>query len=217
MPETVIQIDPTQLSEVQHALGFVRNGVPRALSSAVNKTGAWVKTRTLRAITSSLAIKRRDIDANKAGAHRFGGVLLTKGSASRPSARVFVTGRRIPLYRLDVRPAEPPSRKGVSWRVWKGGGRTTVKQALFVARMPSGHMGVFKRRAATSPKHGLPIQEAFGPSIPIVALRRPEFGQLLQVDASGYLAQQLDSQVDRLLKRPKSPPPAESLTDEGGD
>lgn len=188
MTQIAIQLDKDQLADLRRTLRDVPNGVDRAMKSAVRRTTAQVKTRVLKAITSDLNIKRKDIDADKGG-HRFGGV---RSRVRGDSGYVSVTGRRVPLFRFGAK----QTKRGVTYRVRKAGGRTMVRSS-FVARMGSGHEGVFKRLG----KSRLPIQELFGPSIPQVALTSPSLQSNMEIDAAEMLRANIASQVDRLLAR----------------
>jgi len=93
----------------------------------------------------------------------------------RPTATLQATGRRIPLYDFT--------------RQRKLRGRPTGKGAVpgaFIARMASGHVGIFKRVGKSRsrkglPPHapGLPITELFGPSLPFVFTNAKIMGALL--------------------------------------
>jgi hypothetical protein len=218
---TQITIDPRHEQELKELLREVPNGLPTAMRAAVNRTGRWAKTRTLKAVTSNLNIKRKDIDANAKGAHRYGGVKLSlAGRRAEPTATVNISGRRIPVYRFAPKPAAvydqiemsreanarrragrkiPQSLSGVTYKIDKGGARKRAPHT-FVARMASGHISVFIRKG----KDRFPLRELMGPSIPHVAEQRSEFKSMLAVDAGRELHKQLDSQVDRLLKRQKA-------------
>lgn len=65
----------------------------------------------------------------------------------------------LPLYRFNVSPTIPIQRATVSAAVLAGNGRTPFQDA-FIARMQSGHTGMFERDGSKR----LPISEFMGPS-----------------------------------------------------
>lgn len=178
------------------------------LARAVNRTGQWARTRTLNAITSTLAVKKSDLD----GKHRFGGVTVSHATTAAPEAVLSVTGDRIPLFRFHGKPTALPEgrQRGISYQVDAGGGRKKQTLDVFLGIMKSGHPGFYKRetdakRYKIRARHGKregkwiwsegPLIELYGPSIPHVAEENPEFQQLLKVDASDRLALQVEREV----------------------
>jgi hypothetical protein len=204
-----------------------KHNIPIATADAITRTGRSIKTLIMRAVTQNLNIKRKDIDGNSPKRHRHGGVFLRfSGEGTLKRATIIVTGHRIPVYFFGARPELPPvrkiqpdepkvkrpfahrrrpagifkngrPRKGVSWRIYKGAGVTTVKDA-FIARMKSGHVGVFKRMQEG---RRLPIAKLFGPSIPHVALTDPKLQDDLKVNAPELLSKNISNQIDRFLQR----------------
>jgi len=200
-PAVEIIVNEQQYAELAKLLRDVPGGIDKASYQAVNKTARWVNTRVLKAITDQLTIKRKDIAGKR---HRFGGVTVHRASGKHPVAHVRVTGKRIPVYRFRPRPTlpqpyEPLPKRGLTYKICKQGGRRRISDA-FVARMRSGHMGVFRRAKRTR----LPIMELYGPSIPHVASTSPELKRAFNIDATGQLHKNLVSQVDYLLAKHKA-------------
>jgi hypothetical protein len=181
--------DRQQRRALERLLADIPNGVQRVERAAIKRTGEQVKTRTLQAITGTVNVKRKDIDANKATAHRFGGVRLNVWGLN---AEVSVTGRRIPVYRFGAKQIK----KGVSYKIEKGGGKKRIESG-FIATMESGHTGAFARVG----KARFPIDEKFGPSIPHVADESPEYQKLAEFDAGELLEKNTAQQVERYLER----------------
>jgi hypothetical protein len=82
-----------------------------------------------------------------------------------------ITGNRIPLIDFAARGPEPSRGRGrgVSYRL--PGGRSRDPHA-FIATMPSGHRGVFKRTG----KERNPIIQSHGPSLVNVFRNKLDFG-----------------------------------------
>lgn len=194
-----IQIDPRQLADVQDLLKAVPRGMERALRHAIKRTGNTIKAKTLDVITGELNVKRRDINITPGNpGHRFGGVRFARIRTDGLSGKVSVTGHRIPLFRFGARELGTKKKpRGVTYRISRTGSRRHVR--AFIARMRSGHVGVFMRMK----KPRFPINEYFGPSIPHVAEKRPAMKRMMNVDASRILEKNLDSQVQYLLSTRK--------------
>jgi hypothetical protein len=226
-----VGFNPDSVADLIEDLKDQKENIPKAISGAVNRTGSQLKTLVIKAITDNLNIKRKDIDGNAKGRHRYGGVKLwARGTGSLRRATITVTGHRIPVYRFGAKPSQPPTRttkkpkvpdparklkrrvrpKGIvrNGRPRKGvswrtekGGAATTVKDAFVSRMKSGHVGVFKR---VKPGESLPIAELFGPSIPQVAINDPKLQESLKVDTGPMMAQNIKSQIDRFLQRSRA-------------
>jgi hypothetical protein len=148
-----VRVDATQAKRLLDELG---QATPRIAAGAINKAGAKVRTFLKRAVAQDTGLQAGVVSK---------GIELRRATGRNLTASVVVTGRRIPLIEFGARGPEPSRGKGggVSYR-GKGGQRQRIPEA-FIATMKSDHRGVFKR----STLDRLPIQELFGPSLPIVA------------------------------------------------
>jgi hypothetical protein len=151
--------------------------VRSALSRALNRTAVTARAQSAREIRA--AGYGIQIGAIKKA------ISLHRAAPTKLQASVVATGRPIPLINYGAR----QTKLGTSVKV--KGTRKLIKGA-FIATMPTGHRGVFVRidskaherllaasgikayggkrggtgRAGAAYKHGLPIRELFGPSIP---------------------------------------------------
>lgn len=143
-----------ELGELRKQLETLGNAAPVVLARALNRGVTSGRAAMTRVIASDTGISSRAIGAE---------IRVEKAQRSRPVAAVEIAGRRIPLIAFQARGPEPSRGRGrgVSYRLPSGRGR--VGDA-FIATMPSGHRGVFKRRA----KKRLAITELHGPSLPHV-------------------------------------------------
>lgn len=206
-----VTIDVKGLRELYADLAAQGVNLQQALTLAVNKTVRSARTRVTRLIASELALKTSDVrDKN---------LRMRLANYRSIEASIRVSGRRIPLIRFAAR----QGKKGVSYRIRRSGGRSTLAGA-FIARMPSGHQGVFIRTgspqmsrtpaAGTSKRLGrrkgmgfltrprLPITERFGPSVPMALDKSPEMtsGELLRT-LRNELAGNVEVQVRLALQR----------------
>jgi len=99
----------------------------------------------------------------------------------------------IPVYKMN--PQVDAAAGGISVRFLDA--RGTYKQA-FIAKMKSGHSGVFKRMGSAR----LPIREMYGPNPANDVTNHPhEYLQLLAEIIEDHLAPRVLHEIDRLLPR----------------
>lgn len=170
-------IDKRQLENAAQTLKGVRNGVKRAAVRAINKVARSARTEVVRKISRETGLRQRDI--------RKRNVRLLRARYDRLSALLILTGRAIKLIRYRAR----QTRRGVTYR--SGEGRKLLPSA-FIATMPSGHEGVFKRRG----KERLPIDEQYG-SNPLDAVDVDALESKVDRD----LSKEFDRQVDLLIEQ----------------
>lgn len=160
----VLQIDARRLIDTSKTirLSATNKDHTRALNAAINRTGDAGVVQVKKSLREATDVKADRL--NKA-------LAISRSSFENLRYVVKASGRPLPLAYFDVR----QGKRGVSARAW---GRRTLFRGTFLATMPSGHMGVFRRsrtevrRVKRYDKRGrvyysqLPIIELAGPSIP---------------------------------------------------
>ncbi len=199
-----IQLNPRQVRELERILGRNSVGFARAKGTAIKRTLTTVRTRTVRAITSEIAIKqkaiyernnRRKPIVEKLERHGVGGAVS--------GARIEITGRRIPLGRFSPKQhwrkgkTQGRVRSAVSYKIEKNGKRKRVKEDLFLVEFASGFKGIMEREG----RDRLPLKMKFGPSIPQVAEDSPAMRKLINIDAGAALEKNMGSQIDRFMRK----------------
>ncbi len=152
----------------------------KAGARALNRTAAGARTVGVRAIAANLGLNQSAIRE---------AMVIRQATASNLEAAVVATSRRIPLIEFNAR----QTRKGVTYRIGK------VRKLLagaFIATMRSGHEGIFKRRGSSR----LPIDERFGPSIPLVFVRKTIQDAMKQV-IEERLEREMQHQIDFYMRR----------------
>lgn len=184
--QLTIQVNELQLQAAQRMLQAIPGGIDVVLYRACNDVSITARKEIVRLIRTQLtAVKSSDLKARN--------VRLTSATRSNPTARIDVSGARIPLSRLAAR----QTKAGVSYTGVRGQGRTTIKSA-FIRTMESGHVGVFRRLG----KSRLPITELKGPSVPQVLEHVPDFEQgLIEEHLAEQLYKRIDYQTTRLLEK----------------
>jgi hypothetical protein len=151
-----------QLKPIAGGFAGLEQRLIKATAHALNRVAVSVRASAVKSIGADLGAKQADV--------RKAVVVYKKADIGSLEAQIVATGKRIPLIDLGAR----QTRAGVSHQ--SATGRTT-KRSAFIAKMRSGHTGVFKRQKA---KHKMNassnyagqmrqgIVELFGPSIPLI-------------------------------------------------
>lgn len=157
---------------------------PRYAAAGINKAAAGAYTLAVREIQKDIgATAQKTIRRN---------LSLTKATQAKPEARLtgFSSKRdRIPIFEMGPKP------RSVTKRRPQGGVRYGAEGRLlpgsFIARMRSGHVGVFKRLGKTRN----PIVELRGPSVALVFSRKRITGKIL-----AFLDQKVPEEIRRAFK-----------------
>ncbi len=147
--ELAIEVDNKM---VLKALKAYPKKAERASVRALNKAAKSGKSLLTRKIAKDMGLKVGDIRDK---------IFMRKASATNFFVLLRASLKRIPLVKFGAK----ATKRGVSYRA---GSKRTKLAGAFIATMPSGHRGVFKRRLATG---RLPITELRGPSIGHVFLK----------------------------------------------
>lgn len=161
MARIQLTVEETEVQRVQKLLAGVEGGTRKALYNAVERAQAKVRTETTRAITGAYAISLPNLRAATNITSRI------YGDASQVIGEITFAGNKLPLYRFGVTPKirEVTNRliraniNGL-WKtirasapvsaVLKRGGSKVQSETAFIAKMKSGHIGVFERIGAYS-------------------------------------------------------------------
>jgi hypothetical protein len=179
-----ITISSAQIAKLTRALGHIKNGVPKALSPAINRALNTGRTVIKREIRKSYVIKAKDIPIKVVGATR-----STLGGA------IIIQQGMLDLNKFPVRPMFPvrgKGRKPVWAQVRKGGGGTMP--GAFVSAVPSGYVGPFIRKGSSR----LPIQKLVTIGAPIMA-SQPSVGPAANKAMGDTLDKRLDHEMKRVL------------------
>ena len=158
MATATLQLDSRQ---VVAAMTKLRTQMPRILARALNKSATSARTAMVTAVREDAGLKagtvRSSIEMEKAR------------PGSNPTAKLKMSQKRIPLIEFNARQLK---RAGVKANL-KGGAKTYP--GAFIATMPGGHRGVYKRAGAAR----LPLKaELKGPSIAKVFVKKWRVGVL---------------------------------------
>lgn len=150
------------ISGAQRKLFNMENGVVRqAAARAINRTMSQVNTGAVRELKDEIG---QTTGLTSTGIKK--SIRVVKATRRNLYGSLTPSGRALPLIGFGAR----QTKAGVTAKSW--GKRKTYKGA-FIAKMPSGHKGVFHRVAGkyaknrkNHTKHSMAIEEMYGPSLP---------------------------------------------------
>ena len=171
-----IDIDASQLNKLQRALGHIKNGVPRALSSAINRALASGQTVVKREIRKDYLIKAKDIPTKieRATFGNLGGTIIIR-SGMLPLSKFKVTGGF-------------GCKRTLFAQVKKGGGGYIPRAFM------TSFGGPFQRRGSSR----LPIKRLMTIGAPIMA-SQPNVGPAANKAMGDTLAKRIDHEIIRVL------------------
>lgn len=138
---------------------------------ALNKTATTVRAEAARRIRSEYSIKTSAAKDQMA---------IRRATARDVRSAIVVSGRPIPLIEFSAN----QTKRGVSVKI--KGARKVITHA-FIARMRSGHRGVFIREIINGKRGArLPIRELFSLSLPTAFSQKQIIAALEQVAAARY-------------------------------
>lgn len=149
MASITIAVDGVE--QVARRFDTASEKVDRAKVRAANRAIGSARTVMVRAIAGDTGLPSRKV--REALAFR-------EATHARPSAELSARLKRIPLIDFNARGPEPSRGKGRGVR-WRLTGSRGHDPKAFIARMRSGHRGVFKRKGTAR----LGIAELHGPSL----------------------------------------------------
>lgn len=192
-------------------LAGVEGGMEKALRSATDKAVKRLQKSNVKAVRERYAISAANIRDNE-------NVRVSYSYNGGVQASVRFGGERIPLFRFDgASPHQPtkdtsgrdPVMNGEDhWRlmypsvaasghVLKSTLPTTFEQA-FVARMKTGHVGIFERTGGMTSNDKDEIEELFGPSVPQM-LGSEDVEKTLATEAMASFEKDLDHSILAIL------------------
>lgn len=200
------------LDRAKTLLRGIPGGVEAAVKAAMGKATAQVRRSSVAAIQEQYDISATDIRANNAIKTR------SRSGPGGVEATVVFSGKRIPLHRYggafpkfptqDVKAGRKPVMVKGAWTMQYQGvparghqfRSTSPTQFLnaFVARMKSGHVGIFERTGGVTAEGSDAIRELMGSSVPQMVGHANVVEKLAQ-EAYSTFEKNLDAAVLRIL------------------
>lgn len=179
-----IDISEDTKAKVSVLLSEIPKGPEKAFTGAIN--GALTRARTVifQEVQGTYAIKKKVLD-------EYTKTDLQKASTSDVCGVIKFAGTQIPLYKYD--PTNP--KYPIHGMTVRAGQKTaTTFENAFIAKMKSGHLGIFERTSKTS----LPVKEIMGSSMQSMA-GNEKIMEKASEEANKTLDNRLDHEIHRLL------------------
>jgi hypothetical protein len=181
-----IDIDATQLKQLQKTLLGIKDGVPRVVVPAINRSLYSGQTTIKREIRKVYTIKYSDIPTKVQPAKR-------SPATGEAGGSVTVQQGMLELNKFAFTPRNPGTRR-VMYVTVKKGRRRPIPHA-FTQRMPgSGYLGPFLRKGPAR----LPIKKLMTIGAPIMATQ-PTVGPAVAKEMGDTLDRRLDHELQRVL------------------
>ncbi|NTU28854.1 hypothetical protein HPY27_01595 [Brevibacillus sp. HB1.1] len=189
-----------ELRNAIRQLRRVQSDSSKALSSALNRTIHGVGTEATKKTKERFFVKTADVK---------GTIRIRNAAPENLEATMTAKSTNLPLMRFKTNPGKVPMRRPTATKSAVRRAGLAPVHGAFIARMRSGHVGVFKRMRSWRHKKvtrngrtywsGLPIRELYGPSVPGMV------GSLKVVDhveqeAKRRMETRLDHEINRLLR-----------------
>jgi hypothetical protein len=163
----------------------LRERAPEAIVRALNRAIDSAKVAAAREVAGDMGLPVSRVRDQ---------IIVRRAARGHASASLRASAERIPLYHFKASPKEPPSRgrgRGVTARVK---GTRVLYRGAFVARMRSGHVGVFRRLGAGERRS----PGGWGKNLPIVQLRGPSIWKVFREHRAVALARGREQLVKNL-------------------
>ncbi len=198
--------DFEDLQELVKGIKLAEPALKRATAHAVNRTANSVRSLAAKMISADYKVTQRDIKKE---------LKIHKAHFTWPIATIVGSGSPgIPLYEFSPSPKGAPSTRrlksggyrpkvGISVEVTRGKRKTA--RGAFVAKMPSGHVGVFRRARNGRWGRGsrrVVIEELYGPS-PIRLIEQDRYQIAMDDHAGDEMEKNMARAANYYLKKYK--------------
>jgi flavin-binding protein dodecin len=192
-------------------LGGVPKGVEKAMPNIISRAQTTAQAATKTEVTKVYHISKGDLMRDD-GRYKTNIRLRTQTSVDRIVGEIHYSGYKIPLYRFNVTPKKPspksdvkvPINFGTHW-AWvspgagvkaaqlRGRPKTAFKDA-FIARMSSGHIGMFERSTTLR----APIKEFMAVSLPEMVGNTKVLSKV-EAAAAETINKRTEAEISRIL------------------
>ncbi|MCI7090992.1 MAG: phage tail protein [Veillonellaceae bacterium] len=187
----MIEVDARGIEQAQELLKDIPGATKKAVSTALRKSLRNAKKEAVKKVKERYTIRKAGYVSRtiKMKVENMTGILSSKGPVNDLS--YFKTNpKTVPKRR-------PPKGKYLYSQVVKGQGGTIAH--AFLARMKSGHVGVFQRAGHGASNASLPISKLAGPSTPQM-LGSPSVTEFIAKKMLERMDKNLEHEIDAFLK-----------------
>lgn len=195
----IVEVNIPNIDDVRRHMAGMENKAELAMSRAINRTITYVNTLIVKESRSKYVVKAPDIKKT---------LTIRRAKPKRLSGEVTSTSKKkVKLYGFKVDPPQPGYKSPpqvYSSQVLKESGMVGLtgssdRSKGFVAKMHSGHVGVFQRQIGSGSKGVQTIAELFGPSIPSM-IKSGRVSQVVHSKGGGYLRNRLDVEINAIMR-----------------
>ena len=179
----MITISQETIDKVNTLLSNVPNGAERAMTSAANRAIAKAKTEAFKGVTQEYKIKKGVISEYTKDS-------IKNATTSGLCATLIFAGKQIPLYKYSLTKPKHPG-KG---KVFAGQKTARAFEEAFIAKMSSGHIGIFQRTG----KARKPIEQKMGSSMRSMVSNAVVMEQVYK-EAQETFDTRIEHEIERLL------------------
>lgn len=187
----MIEVDARGIEQAQELLKDIPGASKKAVSTALRKSLRNAKKEAVKKVRERYTIRKAGYVSRtiKMKVENMTGILSSKGPVNDLS--YFKTNpKTVPKRR-------PPEGKYLYSQVVKGQGGTIAH--AFLAKMKSGHVGVFQRAGHGASNASLPISKLSGPSTPQM-LGSPSVTEFIAKKMLERMDKNLEHEIDAFLK-----------------
>lgn len=187
----MIEVDARGIEQAQELLKDIPGATKKAVSTALRKSLRNAKKEAVKKVRELYTIRKAGYVSRtiKMKVENMTGILSSKGPVNDLS--YFKTNpKTVPKRR-------PPKGKYLYSQVVKGQGGTIAH--AFLAKMKSGHVGVFQRAGLGANNASLPISKLSGPSTPQM-LGSPSVTEFVAKKMLERMDKNLEHEIDAFLK-----------------
>ena len=211
MPVNFTLDDQGALERMNKILAGIEGGAAQAIRNAMKRTAQSIRTGATAAVREKYDIAPTAIRENENARVSY------QVTADAIEANVWFGGRKIPLYRYNrSAPRQPAEDKSTTTHALVNGYWRSVHPSVaayghqllgtsptrfddaFVARMKSGHTGIFERTGGSTAAGGDQIRELMGSSVPQM-IGNPEVEKKLTEDAAAQFYNRFEEETWRIL------------------
>ena len=205
-----VEIDDAKLKRMNQILAGFPGESDKAVKDALSRAVSRLRSSTVKAIKEKYDISAEAVRANQ-------NVSIRYDYKNGVTAFVNFAGHKIPLYRYGgASPKEPKQDTGrlISAKIMGRWVRThpgiaasghqlkgtpvTQFDSAFVAKMKSGHIGIFKRTGGVTSEGSDEIREIMGSSVPQM-LGNEEVQEQLAEAAMEKFQERLEDNINRIM------------------
>ncbi|MEN6372214.1 MAG: phage tail protein [Armatimonadota bacterium] len=176
-----------QVERALRDLAHIKNGAPRAMSAALNKTATGAKTDTVKILSKIYTAKQKDIRQSVS--------IGRKASPANLVTTILGKHKPMPLMMFRIRPrnvTNPRPKRGIRAEIKRG--QAKWLQYAFIATI-AGKLQVASRKG----RKRFPIKKLLGPSVPYMMDNDNAAEEVLTL-AQARLDKALDHEIERIEK-----------------